>query len=161
MALVGGSNEYAATYKQATRHGKPLVVFLGAEWCEPCQAMKKKVIPEVEKAGLLDKVAYLYLDVDNNEKLARSLAVQGGVPQIVAYWQTKDGWVRKGVTGFQNAKQVKELVQGWVDSCDKAKAEMEETDGHNKKNGTKGTGRDGSPPSNHLAGEAEGEGAGT
>jgi len=113
LALATACPEYRAAYKKADANDTLLVVMLSADWCEACQRMKKNEIPKVQ--DLIDKVGYAYIDVDEHEKLARELAGEGGgLPQVIAFWKVKGGWVRGRLTGFQNAKQLREAFESWV-----------------------------------------------
>ena len=114
MAVATSCQAYRDAYKKADETGVPLVVMLSATWCEACQKMKKNEIPKVQ--DLLDKVGYAYVDVDEHKKLATELAGDGdGLPQVVSFWKTEDGWVRARLTGFQNAKQLRKALESWIE----------------------------------------------
>ena len=63
-AVSAGAADYATAFQQATESGKPLVVLVGADWCPGCQQMKHTSIPEVERRGVLNKVAYAFVSAD-------------------------------------------------------------------------------------------------
>ena len=57
------------------------VVLVSAQWCGPCQRMKKTVIPQIEKRGLFDQVTFAAVNVDRERTLARKLIGNGAGPQ--------------------------------------------------------------------------------
>ena len=108
------ADTYTAARRQAVG-GKPMVVFVSTEWCGPCQKMKKDVIPEVRRRGLLKKVAFAIVNPDRDGKLARKLT--GGsraVPQLIMYRKTKDGWRRRKLVGGQSVATVEEFIQDGI-----------------------------------------------
>ena len=123
IAVAAGCDAYEAAINKANNENIPMMVMLGAKWCEPCQRMKKNELPKVKSLG---KFAFAYIDVDEHEKLARQLAGEGaGLPQILTFWKTKDGWVRSRLNGFHNAKQLEQVFDAWLKQWQAAKEEME------------------------------------
>lgn len=56
------------------------VVMFGASWCMPCRAAK----PKVERLSDTNNVPAAYLDIDDNQDLARSLGIQS-VPTFMRF----------------------------------------------------------------------------
>jgi len=113
LALTTSCVDYQDAYAQAVSQNVPLVVLLGADWCVPCQKMKKYELPQVQE--LLDRVAFAYIDVDKHAKLARELAGEGGgLPQTIAFWKNEKGWVRSRLVGYQNAAQLTTAITSWI-----------------------------------------------
>ncbi|OHB66425.1 MAG: hypothetical protein A2V70_21255 [Planctomycetes bacterium RBG_13_63_9] len=109
--LSATADTYAKAHREAT-DGKPLVVFVSTQWCPPCRQMKKTVLPEVRRRGLLEKVAFAVVDPDRNRKLAQKLT--GGnqaVPQLIMYRRTAKGWRRSKLVGGQTADSVQRFIQ--------------------------------------------------
>ena len=98
--------------------GKPMVVMVSTEWCAPCQVMKKTVIPQVRKRGLLRKVAFAMVNPDRDRELADKLIGGGPVPQLVMYRKTPDGWTRQVLVGGQTVEAVEQFINEGVASSD-------------------------------------------
>jgi thioredoxin-like negative regulator of GroEL len=109
-ALSAGAHDYATAYKQAEENGQPLVLLIGADWCPGCQQMKYTTIPELERKGGLRKVAFAYVNTDQESALARKLMRGGSIPQLVVYRKTDDGWKRKQLTGAQSTGTVETFL---------------------------------------------------
>ena len=122
--VLGGANSYADAHRATTETGKPMVVMVSAEWCGPCQRMKKSVLPEVERRGVLKKVAFAVVNVDRERSLARKLTGGGAVPQLIMFRRTKDGWMRRKLVGGQSVASVEKFINEGV-----AASEAEQPDG--------------------------------
>jgi thioredoxin-like negative regulator of GroEL len=107
---------YAAAYKQMTTTGCPLVVLIGADWCPACQTMKTSVIPELQRTGKLDQVAFAVVDYDQETTVARKLMQGNSIPQLVIYHKSADGWRRQRLVGRQSVETVAALVKQGVDA---------------------------------------------
>ena len=69
---------YETAYQQATTdNSRPLVVLVGADWCPACRQMKQAVLPQVERDGGLNRVAFATVNTDRDSTLAREL-MSGG-----------------------------------------------------------------------------------
>ncbi len=114
LALLATSGEtYAEAHKTTTEKGCPLVVVVGATWCQACQQMKTAVLPEVKRHGILQKVAYAEVDLDEDQELGTELTNGGPIPQIVIYRKTQLGWRLKRLIGGQDVRTVEQfIVQG-------------------------------------------------
>ena len=77
----------------------------------PCQVMKKTVIPQVRKRGLLRKVAFAIVNPDRDRDLADQLTGGGPVPQLVMYRKTTKGWCRQALVGGQSVEAVEAIHQ--------------------------------------------------
>jgi thiol-disulfide isomerase/thioredoxin len=111
--LVPGGETYAEAHKATTEKGCPLVVVVGATWCPACQQMKTRVIPEVKRDGILKKVAFAEVDVDQERKLGEELTNGGPIPQIVIYRRTRLGWRLRRLIGGHDVRTVERfIIQG-------------------------------------------------
>jgi len=109
--LAADTDGYTRAHREA-EHGKPLVVLVSTQWCTPCQVMKKTVIPEVERRGLLAKVAFAVVDPDRNPRLAERLTGgNGAVPQLIMYRKDSDGWKRRVLVGAQSVEGVEKFIR--------------------------------------------------
>jgi len=107
---AGGDAESYATAYAETEQGKPMVVLVSAEWCSPCQEMKRTIIPQVKKRGLLAKIAYVVVNVDRDRSLAKKLIGAGPIPQLIMFRKTDKGWKRKQLVGGQSVKTVEKFL---------------------------------------------------
>ena len=80
----------------------------------PCQMMKKTVIPQVRKRGLLRKVAFAMVNPDRDRELAEKLIGGGPMPQLVMYRKTPDGWTRQVLVGGQTVEAVEQFIKEGV-----------------------------------------------
>jgi protein disulfide-isomerase len=112
MALgAADADSYATAHKQTMETGKPMVVMVSTEWCVPCQMMKKTVIPQVRKRGLLRKVAFAIVNPDRDRELAQQITDGGPVPQLVMYHRTSKGWQRQKLIGGQSVETVEQFIK--------------------------------------------------
>ena len=109
---VWGANGYAEAHDDAIATGKPLLIMVSTDWCAPCQRMKKEIIPEVRKHGILDQVSFVIINPDQEEKLAQKLIGSGPIPQLLMYRHTPDGWKRRKLIGGQTTTAVEEFING-------------------------------------------------
>ncbi|MEN6407701.1 MAG: thioredoxin family protein [Thermoguttaceae bacterium] len=111
MALLAADGDgYAEAHRVTVETGKPMVVMVSTDWCAPCQAMKKSVIPKVREHGLLRKVAFAIVNPDHNGELAEQLTGGGPIPQLVMFRKTANGWLREKLVGGQSVEQVEEFI---------------------------------------------------
>lgn len=109
--LTTGADTYADAHRAASTDGRPLVVLVGAEWCPACRTMKEGVIPQAKQQGLLDQVAFAYVNTDREPKIARQLMKGGAIPQLVVYHKNGDRWTRTGLVGAQSLQTIESLVE--------------------------------------------------
>lgn len=120
------TNTYADAYKQTAETGKPLVVLVGASWCPACQSMKTSIMPSVAAQGGLDKVAFAYVNTDQQHELAGKLMEGGLIPQLVMFEKTDDGWKQKRLVGAQSVSAVVSFVGSAERSSVASKAQVQE-----------------------------------
>jgi thioredoxin-like negative regulator of GroEL len=109
-AVTAGGQDYATAFKETADTGRPLVVLIGADWCPGCRQMKYTAIPEVEKKGGLSKVAFAYVNTDQQSDLAGKLMQGGSIPQLVMYQKTETGWKRQQLTGAQSPSDIQAFL---------------------------------------------------
>jgi thioredoxin-like negative regulator of GroEL len=97
---------YETAFEKSTASGRPLLVFVTAEWCGACRQMKSAVMPELERRGILKHVHCAQVDTERESKLAKRLSVTGRLPCLVLFKKTPDGWRRWRLTGMHNADAV-------------------------------------------------------
>lgn len=109
-ALSATTQDYATAYRQTSESGRPLVVLIGAEWCPGCRQMKHSAIPQVERAGGLEKVSFAYVNTDHQSDLAGKLMRGGSIPQLVLFQKTATGWKRQQLTGAHSPSAIQEFL---------------------------------------------------
>lgn len=89
-------DDYAAAYRSAQASGRPLLVLVGAEWCEPCREVRK-FEPTLRKLG-----HYARVDVERERPLATRLIGARPLPCLIVYrWQqaTREWRVERRLVG--------------------------------------------------------------
>lgn len=81
-------DDYTNALQRSRHEGRPLLVLIGAEWCGPCKAVKRREA-ELRRLGV-----YVYLDCDADRGRARWLLGDRGVPHLIVDRKTRVGWVR-------------------------------------------------------------------
>ena len=109
-ALAQKPVNYKTAYKRAQAGDKPLLVLVTAEWCPPCQMMKKSTIPELLKRDAFKGCHWATVDYDSENKLAQQLIGDRGVPQLLMYEKRNGKWVRRYLTGYKQAHTVEAFV---------------------------------------------------
>lgn len=113
---------YAEAHRATVETGKPLVVMIGTDWCQPCQTMKRTVLPRIRKRGFFKKIAFAMVNPDRDGKLAKELTGGGPIPQLVMFRKTSKGWMRRKLIGSQSEEAVEKFIQEGLDA-DKAEKE--------------------------------------
>jgi len=103
------------------------MVMVSAKWCGPCQKMKKTVLPECKRRGLLKRVSFAVVDVDRQGKLAKKLTGGGPIPQLVMYRRSTKGWKRQKLVGGQSVESVEKFVKEGVAKNKAAKKDDTDT----------------------------------
>ena len=101
---------YAQAHQETIETGKPMVVMVGADWCGPCQTMKKQVLPEVRRHGVLKQVSFASVNTDREAALAKKITGGGPIPQLIMFRRTRTGWLRRKLLGRQSVKSVEKFI---------------------------------------------------
>ncbi len=120
-ALATGGETYVEARKVTTEKGCPLVVMVGATWCPACQVMKNSVIPEVRRQGILQRVSFAAVDVDQEQELGSQLTKGGPLPQILMLRKTEQGWKLRRLVGGQDAQAVEKFIAQGIEADRKAR----------------------------------------
>lgn len=109
--LATGADDYSQAYKVTHETGRPLVVFVGADWCSHCRTMKQNVLPQLARGGCLNSVAFATVDADAQQALAGQLMKGGSrMPQLIMYTKTDGSWTRTEMTGAKSVAEVQEFL---------------------------------------------------
>ena len=113
--LVGGPNDneptdYKTAFKKAQNGDKPLLVFVSAEWCPPCQTMKSSTIPKLVQKDAFDGFHYATVDLGKEQELGRRLIGERGIPQLIMFEKKDDKWQRRYLRGMQSPESVEAFI---------------------------------------------------
>jgi thioredoxin-like negative regulator of GroEL len=126
-AAPPGTDSYAEARRTTAETGKPMVVMVSTDWCVPCQMMKKDVMPQVRRRGLLRKVSFAMVNPDKDGELAQELTDGGPVPQLVMFRKKGGGgWTRSKLVGGQSVETVEEFIKEGLAKDDNAKADKKD-----------------------------------
>ena len=73
-------DSYKAAYERAKITGRPLVVYLTAAWCRPCQIVDAECLPALRAKGELAIV-----DIDREPGTYAELAPRSAVPRVLVF----------------------------------------------------------------------------
>ncbi|MDZ4821144.1 MAG: thioredoxin family protein [Planctomycetota bacterium] len=114
LVAAAPTNSYATAYKATNETGRPLIVLVGADWCPGCRTMKQSVIPQLEKNGKLNQVAFATVNMDQEGELAHTLTRGGSIPQLIMYTKKGDSWKRELMVGAHSPAEVEAFIQKGV-----------------------------------------------
>lgn len=82
FTIPAAAEDYATARAAHRRDGRPLVVLVGADWCAPCQVVKRESLAGLKRLG-----HFSYVDADKEPR--QMAAVCGSrsppIPQVVVY----------------------------------------------------------------------------
>ena len=102
--------DYFTAYKNAQEGNRPMLVLVTAEWCPPCKVMKSTTIPQLMKRNAFSQFHYATVDLDAEERLAKQLIGDRGVPQLIMFEKQNGQWVRRYLRGIQTPETVEAFV---------------------------------------------------
>lgn len=80
---------YRQGYEQATREGKPMLVFFTASWCEYCHQMASEAFVQEQVVGLSQQFVCILVDADREPEVCRQFQVRGyPTVQFLSPWGT-------------------------------------------------------------------------
>lgn len=84
-----------------------MLLYFTAEWCGPCQVMRRSVFPEQSVAAAMERYVPVKLDVDRAPDVARRYGIDS-VPQFIHVNQ-RDEVVRSKTGLMESAEMVQWL----------------------------------------------------
>ena len=83
--VIPWRGDWDAARAEAERTGRPLFAYFTADWCGPCQGLKKTLWADADVEAALRDYVPVMVDVDQRPDLARSYVVtrmnlEGGIP---------------------------------------------------------------------------------
>jgi hypothetical protein len=79
---------YADAYSTAEQTNRPLIVALGATYCQPCHEMQRLYAPYIAQRG-----CYIHIDVDRDPRFAQQFPATPMVPAILYYERRGGRWL--------------------------------------------------------------------
>ena len=74
--LVPWQSDLPAAQAQAKVSNKPVLAYFTAEWCGPCQEMRRRVFSDRSVADAAERVIPVRIDVDKQPALARQFNIE-------------------------------------------------------------------------------------
>lgn len=102
--------DYKTAYNRAKEGEKPLLVLVTADWCPPCQIMKKTTFPQLIQKKAFDQFHFSKVDLDKEETLGRQLMGTQGIPQLIMFEKQGEKWIKRNLVGIQTPEQVQAFM---------------------------------------------------
>ena len=102
--------DYKTAYNRALEGDKPLLVLVTAEWCPPCQKMKRTTIPELINNQKFNHFNFATVDLDRDRSDARKLIGNGSVPQLIVFEKKNNQWKTRTLLGYNSTAAVEAFL---------------------------------------------------
>lgn len=88
-ALAGWSHDWDSAVEQSKTSGKPALVLFTADWCPPCQELKREVLSDqTVQATIESRFTPVIVDLSDrggpNDRIAQDYSVQG-IPTLIQF----------------------------------------------------------------------------
>ena len=105
----------SAAFAQAKEEGKVVMIDFNADWCAPCQVMKKEAFTDASVAALLEDVVPVGINVDRPGADSEWLERQGqlALPTVVFY--QADGTEIGRTVGYGGVESFKSEIERVLD----------------------------------------------
>lgn len=98
----GLPTDYATAYRRAQSGTKPLLVLVTAEWCAPCQMLKRTTLHEMLAQHGFKEFHFAMVDVDREPEIAAKLTENRPVPQFIVFERSGNTWNRRYSIGYHS-----------------------------------------------------------
>ena len=95
--IIPWRTDFAAATEEARASGKPVLLYLTASWCGPCQSLKSTTWADADVDAALRNYVPVKVDIDRNRDIARRYNPQGGLPFVAVL--NSSGDAQKGAVG--------------------------------------------------------------
>jgi thioredoxin-related protein len=86
---------YGEAIQKSQQENKPLLVIVSANYCAPCQVLKRNVIKPMLDSGELKEVYVSYVEEEKDKELFDKLLGENkSIPKIIIYHKKNDKWFR-------------------------------------------------------------------
>ncbi len=102
---------YHDAHRDSLATGKPLLVFVTADWCSACVDVKRNVLPELQNFGALDELHLAQIDYLKQKELAKKLSITKRVPQLILFTKSENGWTRWQLKVGRPVQEIAEFLK--------------------------------------------------
>ena len=81
--LVPWKSDFPAAQAESRATSKPILLYFTAEWCGPCQSMRRYVWTDSQVAAAASAYIPVRIDVDRQPELAHQYRAEEGIPLFV------------------------------------------------------------------------------
>ena len=118
----GEPTDYTTAYNNAIKGNQPLLVLVTAEWCPPCQNLKRNTLPQLVQKKSFKNFQFALVDLDRESKIARQLIEHRPVPQFILFEKRDGKWTKKHLVGYQSVASVESFLKPSVVRLARAKS---------------------------------------
>ena len=83
--LVQWRDNFPQAQADARAQKKPVLLYLTAEWCGPCQEMRRDVFTDQQVADAIARFIPVRVDIDREQALAQKYEADNGIPEFIQF----------------------------------------------------------------------------
>lgn len=106
----GLPTNYATAYRMTQAGDKPMLVLVTAEWCAPCQMLKRTTLHDMMARRGFKDFNFALVDVDREPETAAKLTEGRPVPQFIIFERSENTWIRRYSIGYHSVDQVQAFL---------------------------------------------------